>query len=99
MRSAATSPWSWTTSTPGHAPAGRDRVGFDSAIAEQCQVEDECDAYTAVYGDHVVEVEYAEDGRAAYDQACRLRGDRLQVLLRDRDLLPPSSPGRVDEAC
>ena len=46
---------------------------------------DECDAYTAAYGDRVLAVEYrARDFR----KTCAGFGDRLAVVLRDRDLTP-----------
>lgn len=79
--------------------AGRTGIGFDFAVVEECQVYEECDAYTDVYGDQVVEIEYADNPRSAYDQACRARGARISVVLRDRDVLPPGRPGRVSEEC
>ncbi|WP_374454156.1 endo alpha-1,4 polygalactosaminidase [Nocardioides sp.] len=61
------------------------RAGFDFAVAEECGRYDECAAYTDVYGDQVLVVEYrARD----FDKTCTGYGDRLAVVLRDRDLTP-----------
>jgi hypothetical protein len=80
-------------------PTGRTEVGFDFAVAEECQVYDECEAYADVYGDRVVEIEYADQARSAYDEACRARGSAISVILRDRDVVPRGRPGYVYAAC
>ncbi|WP_298802121.1 endo alpha-1,4 polygalactosaminidase [uncultured Pseudokineococcus sp.] len=74
-------------------------VGFDFAVAEECQVWDECDVYTGHYGRHVLEVEYTDTGRRPFREACAARGDRVSVLLRDRDVVPRGTPGYVSEHC
>lgn len=79
--------------------AGRDDARLDFAVAEECQVHDECDAYTDVYGDRVLEVEYTDNPRSAYEAACRARGARISVVLRDRDVVPRGRPGYTYEAC
>jgi hypothetical protein len=79
--------------------AGRTQVGFDFAVVEECQVHDECAAYTDVYGDRVVEIEYTDNPRSAYDEACRARGSTISVVLRDRDVVPRGRPGYVYAAC
>lgn len=66
----------------------RRKVGFDFAVAESCQVYRECGAYTRTYGRRTIEIEYTDGGRRAYRKACRVRGDRISVLLRDRDVVP-----------
>jgi Glycoside-hydrolase family GH114 len=75
------------------------RVGFDFAIAEECQVYEECAFYTRTYGDEVFEIEYTDNGRAAYATACRKRGGRISIILRDRDVVPRGSRGYVYQAC
>ncbi len=85
--------------TPELGSQGRTTVRFDLAVAEECQVYDECDAYTDVYGDQVLEVEYTDNPRAAYAAACRERGAEISVVLRDRDVVPRGRPGYVYEAC
>jgi hypothetical protein len=80
------------------APQGT-RIGFDFAVAEECQVYGECDAYTTAYGRHVLEVEYTDDGTDAFAQACAARGKDVSVLLRDRDLVPAGAGGYVYRRC
>jgi hypothetical protein len=46
------------------APDGR-RLGFDFAIAEECQAFGECGAYMRQYGREVIEVEYPDNGGIA----------------------------------
>jgi hypothetical protein len=77
---------------------GRD-VGFDFAVAEECQVYDECGDYTDVYGDEVIEIEYTDNGEDAFAAACADHGDRISVILRDRDVVPRGDPGYVYRAC
>lgn len=74
-------------------------VGFDFAVAESCQLYDECDAYTALHGPHVIEIEYADDGEEHFAQACAERGGEVSVLLRDRDVVPRGEPGYVSRNC
>lgn len=82
--------------------------GFDFAIAEECAVYAECDAYTSVYGDLVYLVEYTDDNpsvtragvtRTAFAWACEDLGDSVSVLLRDRDLVPVDDPAYHVETC
>jgi hypothetical protein len=70
----------------GHA------LGFDFAIAEECEVYRECGGYTAVYGRHVIEIEYTDNPRPAYARACHARSGRISIILRDRDVTPRGSP-------
>ncbi|MEG9226859.1 endo alpha-1,4 polygalactosaminidase [Aeromicrobium sp. Sec7.5] len=74
-------------------------LGFDFAVTEECAVYDECDDYTAMYGEHVIEVEYTDNGREAFDESCAdAAGDR-SILLRDRDVVPDDDPAYVFEHC
>ena len=61
------------------------RIGYDFAVAEECGRYRECDAYTEVYGDQVLAIEYR---RKDFRWTCRHVGDELPVVLRDRDLTP-----------
>ncbi len=72
---------------------------FDFAIAEECEVYRECGTYLRRYGDNVIEIEYVDNGRAAYDRACRARGNRISILLRDRDVTPLGHSDYVYRAC
>ncbi len=74
-------------------PVGKSVIGFDFAIAESCQVHDECDNYISVYGDHVIEIEYPDAERDHFAEACAARGDKISIVLRDHDV---SSPGSSD---
>lgn len=77
----------------------RRTVHFDFAIAEECQVYDECSFYLKTYGDEVYEIEYTDNGRAAYQTACAKRGAQISIILRDRDVVPRGAKGYVYEAC
>lgn len=79
--------------------AGRNQVGFDFAIVEECQVYAECDGYTRVYGDQVIEIEYTDNPWAAYIAACTARGARVPVILRDRDVVPRGHSGYHYDSC
>ncbi len=71
-------------------------VGFDFAIAESCQVYDECGLYADQYGPHVLQIEYTDTPRAAFLNACARGGS---VVLRDRDLVPQGHAAYHFEAC
>jgi endo-alpha-1,4-polygalactosaminidase (GH114 family) len=79
--------------------AGKALGGFDFAIAEECEVYQECDAYIAVYGENVFEIEYSDNDPAIFERACAKRGDRIAIVLRDRDLATPKSRGYVYKTC
>lgn len=79
--------------------AERRRAGFDFAVAEECEVWRECRRYSRAYGRHVIEIEYADNGRRAFDRACGQRGDRWSIVLRDRGLSTPASRGYVRRTC
>lgn len=68
------------------------RAGFDFAIAEECGHFSECGRYVKTYGDEVLVVEYV---RSDFVATCAAFGDRLPVLLRDRDV----STSGTDERC
>lgn len=70
-------------------------AGLDFVVAEECSQFDECDVYTAGYGDRVLVIEYQ---RPAFTQACT-EFPNLSVVLRDRNLATPSSGGYVRDAC
>lgn len=74
-------------------------AGFDFAIAEECQVHDECEAYVDAYGAALLEVEYTDQARSAFEDACRAREDIASVTLRDRELAPAGAAGHVEQWC
>jgi hypothetical protein len=65
-------------------------VGFDFAIAEECQAFEECDVYTAIYGDELLEIEYTDEDNAdeVFNTACEARGSNISIILRDRFVVP-----------
>jgi hypothetical protein len=75
------------------------KLGFDFAIAEECQVYNECGFYLTAYGDEVYEIEYTDNGRAPYQTACAKRGAEISVILRDRNVTLRGSKHYVYEAC
>ena len=74
-------------------------LGFDFAVAEECEVYRECDAYTKTYGRKVIEIEYTDNGRQAYERACKARSGDLSIMLRDRDVAPRGAAGYVHKTC
>ncbi|MDR4306663.1 endo alpha-1,4 polygalactosaminidase [Chelatococcus sambhunathii] len=91
------------------ASIGASQIGFDFAIAEECQIYSECKDYTEVYGDQVYEIEYNDnkkDGEGnpikpidAFNAACEKRGSSISVIYRDRDVLPRGKPRYEYKAC
>jgi hypothetical protein len=79
---------------------GRDVVGFSFAVAEECHRWDECAAYTDVYGpDQVLGIEYDDDLRGTFSDACADPGRPGSLILRDRMLLPEGGQGYVFDTC
>lgn len=75
------------------------RLGFDFAVVEECEVYRECGRYTRMYGRRVIEIEYTDNGRRAFARACRVRGKKTSILLRDRDVVPRGAKGYVFRTC
>jgi hypothetical protein len=78
---------------------GKTTVGFDFAIAEECQEYTECDSYTGPYGNHVIEIEYTDNPRSAYTKACSAQGKDISVIMRDRDVVPAGDSAYHYEYC
>jgi hypothetical protein len=77
----------------------RRTVHFDFAIAEECGVFSECSFYTKTYGDEVFEIEYTDNGRAAYAKSCARRGAKISIILRDRNVTPRGAKAYFYRAC
>lgn len=81
---------------------GRDEIGYDFAVTEECDRYDECPAYTDVYGARVFDIEYTDDLRGSAAQVCA-RVDGLDpaptTIVRDRDLVPATDPAYAYTAC
>jgi hypothetical protein len=78
---------------------GKTKIKFDFAIAEECQVYDECGSYTGPYGNRVIEIEYTDNARSAYTTACAARGSKISVILRDRGVVAKGKKGYHYEYC
>ena len=78
---------------------GRDVVGFDFAVVEECARFDECSVYTDVYGDRVIDIEYVDDLPRPFAEICADGGTPATTILRDRGLQPASSAEYVFEHC
>jgi hypothetical protein len=77
---------------------GRD-AGLDFAVTEECHRWDECAAYTDVYGDRVLDIEYEDDLRGTWADVCDDPRTPESVLLRDRLLTVPSDPDYAYSTC
>lgn len=72
---------------------------FDFAVTEDCEVYRECGRFTRRYGDRVIDIEYVDNGTGPFERACRARGERISILLRDRDVVPRGHRDYVYETC
>lgn len=77
----------------------KDEAGFDFAVAEECAAYDECSAYTDVYGDAVIDIEYADDPPRSFAEMCDDPATPRSTILRDRDLVTPEDDGYVFASC
>ncbi|MDO9395758.1 MAG: endo alpha-1,4 polygalactosaminidase [Herbiconiux sp.] len=78
---------------------GRTAIGFDFAVAEECQRFAECGEYTAHYGDQVLDIEYTDDLAGTFAEVCADPSRPAATILRDRDLVAAGKPGHVFEHC
>ncbi len=79
-----------------------DELGFDFAITEECGAYDECAAFTDVYGEQVLQIEYPESLDAAgrsFAQVCALPDRGPLTILRDRELVAEGQRGFAYQAC
>jgi glycosyl hydrolase family 114 len=75
-------------------------AGFDFAVVESCQLWEECDGYTDVYGTQVYEVEYVEEGGTKnFEAACKARGAKISITYRDVLVKPKGSSGYTFKYC
>lgn len=81
---------------------GRDGIGFDFAVTEECDRFDECTAYTDVYGALVFDIEYTDDLRNTIAEVCGRTAQLVpgpSVIVRDRDLVAADADGYHYTAC
>lgn len=74
-------------------------AGFDFAVVEECLAYDECGAYTAVYGEHVIAIEYTDALPRPFAERCSEPDAPASIVLRDRDLTTPGDSAYVFELC
>lgn len=82
-----------------HADALKERAGFDFAVTEECAAYAECGAYTAVYGAHVIDIEYTDQLPRPFAELCADPDTPASTVLRDRDLVTPDDEGYVFAGC
>ncbi len=78
---------------------GPDRIGFDFAVSEECDQFSECAAYTKVYGDHVIDIEYGDELRRPFAAVCAARSTPALTILRDRELVARGQDGYLFQHC
>ncbi|MGO3885818.1 MAG: endo alpha-1,4 polygalactosaminidase [Mycetocola sp.] len=81
------------------ADRGRDEIGFDFAVTEECAVFAECGSYRDAYGDHVLQIEYTDAGTQPFEQVCADPDRAPLTILRDRNLTPAGHPDHSYEQC
>ncbi|AXK34625.1 hypothetical protein DVA86_20210 [Streptomyces armeniacus] len=74
----------------------RAETGLDFAVAEECAPWNECDEYAAAFDNHVVVVEYTDEGLR---KACDGWGGELSIVRRDVAVSTPGSDGYVHRTC
>ncbi len=77
----------------------RAEAGFDFAVVEECAYYDECTAYTDVYGDAVVAIEYTDAIDRPFGELCADPAVPASLVLRDRDLTMPGDADYAFEIC
>ena len=72
------------------------QIGFDFAVAEECADFNECQNFTATYGDNVIVIEYTQ---SQFTKACSSYGSKLSIVLRDVVVTAPGSGSYVFKTC
>ena len=70
--------------------------GLDFAVAEECGYYEECGDYTDAFGNHVIVIEYDEEG---LENACASWGDELSIVMRDGNVTAPGSGEYAYQTC
>jgi hypothetical protein len=71
------------------------KLSFDFAVTESCEVFDECQSYLDRFGDRVIMIEY---DREAFTRSCAAYPGRI-ILLADRLLAREGEPGHRRAFC
>jgi hypothetical protein len=78
---------------------GPDTIGFDFAVSEECDQFSECSAYTKVYGEHVINIEYGDELRRPFAAVCAAKSTPALTILRDRNLVASGQAGYLYHHC
>lgn len=84
------------------ASTAHDELGFDFAVTEECAAFGECARYAAVYGAHVLQIEYPDalaDAAIDFAAVCADPARAPLTILRDRALVSAGTPGYVYDRC
>lgn len=81
------------------ADRGREELGFDFAVAEECGAFDECAIYTAAYGPQVLQIEYTDNLPGGAEAVCSDPQRAPLTVIRDRDLVAAGAPGHFRQQC
>lgn len=76
-----------------------EEVGFDFAVAEECSAFRECEEYSRVYGQAVIDIEYTDNLPRPWDEICEDPETPGSVVLRDRALTVAGSPNHIARHC
>ncbi|GAA2268741.1 endo alpha-1,4 polygalactosaminidase [Kitasatospora cystarginea] len=74
----------------------RSRTHLDFAVAEECAEYDECGTYASAFADHVLVIEYTDQGLRS---ACSAFGSRLSIVRRDKGVTAPDHNDYVRRTC
>ncbi len=85
--------------TPELGLRGREEIGFDFAVTEQCDRYEECDVYAATFGSQVYDIEYEHDLRGKVDEVCARAEGGPSTIVRDLELVTAGSAGYAYRAC
>lgn len=80
-------------------PRGREEIGYDFAVTEECDRWEECEDFAEVYGAHVLNIEYTDDLRGSPDDVCARDSVPPSTIVRDRDLVPEGEPEHTYRSC
>ena len=78
---------------------GRDEIGFDFVISEECFVFDECSGYREVYGAQFIDIEYQRYEPGELDGLCSNPAVPFLTIVRDPQLSPGDDPDTVFWSC
>jgi len=85
--------------TPQLGAAEKKRVGFDFAVAEECQRYNECWLYEKYYGRQVIDIEYVGDLGGPVAAICADPSIPAITIIRDRPLGPRTAAGYFYHHC